>query len=569
MKWIRARLPLTLVLLLSVSFLGTAFLIGHQVYMHDVDLTKEKLASEGQLISALLEQQTLEESIDVDIQSIVAIYNDEGVSERVIHPESHSDDNLPVLPSEFLAETNQGEYGNFLYTLDPIRGDRYLFVGTPVDEVRQRAEQLWWLLGLSLGATLIVIGMVASRVTRHYAKPVEAAASVAKELARGNYNARTYEQYQDEPGSVLSQSINTLARNLKQMVDSQEMQKDRLRTLIESMGSSLLLIDRKGYVNLMNRAYKDTFQADETRMLSRLYYEVLEHKKVIQLIEDIFMTEKSVRQQMRLSMAIERRHFEVYGTPIIGETEEWKGIVLVFHDITDLKKLENTRKDFVANVSHELKTPITSIRGFTETLLDGAGQDEQLREHFLSIILKESERLQSLVHDLLDLSRIEQDGFPLHLSDVDLVYIVKDTIESLSNKAGKKDIELIDEWSTESSVFIQADSLRMKQVIYNLINNAIAYTPDGGQVKVALQRKDNGAQIVVVDTGIGIHAKEVPRIFERFYRVDKDRSRNSGGTGLGLAIVKHLVEAHHGQIQVESEPDKGTTFTVWLPRKFT
>ncbi|HZH60041.1 MAG TPA: ATP-binding protein, partial [Metabacillus sp.] len=321
-----------------------------------------------------------------------------------------------------------------------------------------------------------------------------------------------------------------------------------------------------GYINLVNRAYKELFEVDSASFLYQLYYDAFKHQEIIEIVEEIFMTEVKVRKQLHLPLNIERRHFEVYGAPIIGTNDEWKGIVLVFHDITELKKLEQMRKDFVANVSHELKTPITSIKGFSETLLDGALSDKQTAEYFLSIILKESDRLQTLIKDLLDLSKIEQQGFQLSIQPCDLREILDDISVILESKAKEKDIELT-VTLPENLTYIEGDIYRLKQIFINLINNALTYTPQGGSVHVKVEKHDGYALVTVSDTGIGIKQEEIPRIFERFYRVDRARSRNSGGTGLGLAIVKHLVEAHKGQISVQSEVGKGTTFTVKLNKK--
>ena len=435
----------------------------------------------------------------------------------------------------------------------------HVILSVPVNSLTTINQQIWGLLIGSLGAALIVILLLGVKITARYTKPIEAATKVAIELAKGNYKARVYEDPQDET-SMLSQSLNVLARNLQEITRSQEMQKDRLRTLIENMGSGLILIDSRGYINLINRAYKEIFHINPSDYLHRLYYEAFEHKEVIKLVEEIFMTEVKVRKQLLLEVDIERRHFDVYGAPIIGTNDEWRGIVLVFHDITELKKLEQMRKDFVANVSHELKTPITSIKGFTETLLDGAMHNEETLEYFLSIILKESDRLQSLIHDLLELSKIEQHGFKLELQTINIVQMLKEIIIILQGKAEAKEIIL--ESLSEKDVFIQGDLNRLKQVFINLINNAIAYTPKAGKVQAIIEEKNDEVLVHIKDTGIGIEEKEIPRIFERFYRIDKARSRNSGGTGLGLAIVKHLVEAHHGYITVKSKVGKGTTFTV-------
>lgn len=441
----------------------------------------------------------------------------------------------------------------------------YVFLSTKLTEIKEAYSQIWWILIVSLGLALIVIMILGSRITERYIKPIESATRVAFELAKGNYRARTYEGRESET-EMLSASINILARNLQEMVKTREIQQDRLTTLIENMGTGLILVDSRGYINLINRTYKETFNVKAEDYLNHLYYEAIKRKQVSNLIEEIFMTEQKVRREMVLSLDIERRYFDVYGVPIIGTNDEWKGILLVFHDITEMKKLEQMRKDFVANVSHELKTPITSIKGFSETLLDGAMNDKDTLEAFLRIILTESDRLQNLINDLLDLSKIEKQGNILSLQDCDIVSLLEDILPIFERKAQEKGIEVSFEKNSEEA-HVEGDVYRLKQVFINLITNAIAYTPNGGKITISFQEESDSISVKIKDTGIGIEKAEIPRIFERFYRVDKARSRNSGGTGLGLAIVKHIVEAHHGQISVESEQGKGTAFIIKLHKQ--
>lgn len=447
-----------------------------------------------------------------------------------------------------------------------INGEKegYIFLSTKLAEFQKAYQQIWWILAVSLGLSLFMIILLGSRIMARYTKPIESATQVAIELTKGNYRARTYEDHEDETG-MLSKSINVLARNLQEMVKSQEMQQDRLGALIENMGSGLILIDSRGYINLVNRPYKEVFNVNPSEYLYKLYYEVIEHKGITEMVEEIFMTEQKVKKQLIIPVNIERRYFEVYGVPIIGTNDEWKGILLVFHDITELKKLEQMRKDFVANVSHELKTPITSIKGFSETLLDGAMENKQTLHDFLNIILNESDRLQSLIQELLDLSKIEKQGFSLSIQQLDLADVLEDVVAIMKGKAAEKEIVL--EYKREDKpVYIEGDVHRLKQVFINIISNAISYTPNQGVVYISSAKTGSAVLTEIRDTGIGIEAREIPRIFERFYRVDKARSRNSGGTGLGLAIVKHLVEAHKGTISVKSEVGKGTSFIIELPK---
>ncbi|MEH7157636.1 two-component system histidine kinase PnpS [Neobacillus drentensis] len=432
---------------------------------------------------------------------------------------------------------------------------------------QQLKIEILWILSACLGIAIIIIIFLCVRITSKYTKPIEAATNVAIELSKGNYRARTKVNRLDETG-MLGSSINMLAENLQALVKAQEMQQDRLSALIENMGAGLVLIDSRGYINLINKGFIDIFHVNSADYLNKLYYEVIEYDEICQLVAEVFRTEKKVSKHILVPLFIERRYFVVYGVPIIGTNNVWKGVLLVFHDITEIKKLEQMRKDFVANVSHELKTPVTSIKGFTETLLDGAMNNQETLETFLSIILKESDRLQTLIHDLLELSKIEQQGFILNLQELDLYVLLDEVITMLTGKAQEKNIEL-ELVCKQNQVMVQGDLDRLKQVFINLIGNAITYTPPEGNVTIILLEPRGKVRIHVKDSGVGISKEEIPRIFERFYRVDRARSRNSGGTGLGLAIVKHLVEAHHGNITVRSNLGEGSEFIIELHKYLT
>ncbi|MGG3469708.1 ATP-binding protein [Neobacillus pocheonensis] len=421
-----------------------------------------------------------------------------------------------------------------------------------------------WSTSIGLGIVLIIIILLGLRITSRYTKPIVEATNVAIELTKGNYRARTKVDKLDETG-MLGSAINRLAQNLQELVKTQEMQQDRLKVLIENMGAGLVFIDSRGYISLINKGFIDIFQVSPTDYLYKLYYEVIEQPEISDLIAEVFRTEKKVNKQILIPLFIERKYFVVYGVPIIGTNNVWKGVLLVFHDITELKKLEQVRKDFVANVSHELKTPVTSIKGFSETLLDGAMHNKETLEAFLSIILKESDRLQTLIQDLLDLSKMEQQGFQLAIQELNLHTLLEEVITLLNGKAQAKNIRL-ELYSKQQHVLVKGDVDRLKQVFINLIANAITYTPPEGEVKVVLLDHGKNVRVHVKDSGVGIKKEEIPRIFERFYRVDRARSRNSGGTGLGLAIVKHLIEAHHGQISVRSELGEGSEFIIELKK---
>ncbi|MBM7605661.1 two-component system phosphate regulon sensor histidine kinase PhoR [Metabacillus crassostreae] len=584
MSRFRSRFLFALTTLIIAVLVGLGLLLGQIFDSYYMNSFKDELRKEALLAKSIyLDDQLSGESISNLVAELSENFNshitiidqndklilDEGENTNHDH-QFLLEEILPLIKDEGKAFYYTDKNNNIAYYSIPLDEQSIdkgvLIINSSIDSLIRVNQQMWGILGASLGLAFIIILLLGIRITAQFTRPIESATQVAMELAKGNYKARTYEDHLDETG-MLSQSINILARNLQDMTRAQEMQQDRLQTLIENMGSGLILIDGRGYINLVNLAYKELFNVDSAKFLYQLYHDAFTHHEIIEIVEEIFMTEVKVRKQLHLPLAIERRHFEVYGAPIIGTNDEWKGIVLVFHDISELKKLEQMRKDFVANVSHELKTPITSIKGFSETLLDGALSDKQTAEYFLSIILKESDRLQSLIQDLLDLSKIEQQGFQLSVQNCDLKEIIEDIRIMLEGKAKEKEVNLTIHYP-EGLVFIEGDIYRLKQIFINLISNALTYTPKEGSVSVTLENFDEHTMITVSDTGIGISTEEIPRIFERFYRVDRARSRNSGGTGLGLAIVKHLVEAHKGQISVQSKIGEGTTFSVKLYKKW-
>ncbi|QPC47199.1 two-component system histidine kinase PnpS [Mangrovibacillus cuniculi] len=582
----RTRLLFALVTLIMVVLIGLGVLLGQLFKSYYFTTFNDRLEKESYYLADLIREdgglgnidvQKLDSASDkLDLRISIARADGTMLYDSGLEDSSSSVDHKKLIKEILTNEDNTQTHRksvnsgyDLLYVWRDISTEMngeegILVLSTKIYALKKIYNQIWIILGISLGLALVVIILLGTRITSRYTKPIESATRVAIELAKGNYRARTYENHLDETG-MLSTSINVLARNLQEMVKAQEMHQDRLGTLVENMGSGLVLIDSRGYIVLINRAYKEIFQVDPSEFLYKRYHEAMNQSDVVQLVEEIFMTEQKIRRQIHLSMGIERKHFEVYGAPIIGTNDEWKGILLVFHDISELKKLEQMRKDFVANVSHELKTPITSIKGFSETLLDGAMHNEQALTQFLSIILEESERLQSLIQDLLDLSKMEQQGFQINIGDVNVSGMLEDIKLLMNGKAEDKQVKLVVEAPT--NIFIKGDTHRLKQVFLNLVSNALTYTPPEGQVVVTANDLGKNMEVVVSDSGIGMEKEELSRIFERFYRVDKARSRNSGGTGLGLAIVKHLVEAHKGKIEVRSTVGKGTTFTVTFPKE--
>lgn len=584
MKKLRFKFQFALFLLIVIVFIGLGFSLGQLFKNLYLETYHKQFQKQGHLIAQQIENHGgiahLNESDFNQIQNIIdtriSILNmdgniifDSGKDKDFYY--KHDDVVTDIINSVHKEEhgikhIGRGFHITYYWEIigDIEQPNGILIMATAHDTLSEAYQKLWLILTIVLTIAFLVILLISSRIISSFTRPVESAVKTAIELAKGNYHARTYEDYNSD-FSMLNTSINILARNLQRITKEQEMHNDRLITVIENMGIPLVLIDDKGFLKMTNQIYNDVFRVTDEEVIEKNYLDVIEHIEIKQIVEEVFLTEQKIRKQIIVPIGIHRKHFEVYGAPIISFHNEWKGIVLVFHDITDIKKLEQIRKDFVANVSHELKTPITSIKGFSETLLDGAMYDEKTLESFLKIILKESDRLKSLTQDLLELSKIEQEGFKLNIGTVNCLELINEVKESLNKKADDKQIQF--EVHGEE-VVIEGDQPRLQQVFVNLLSNALAYTPPKGRVDVYIKDLQDEVEISVKDTGIGINKEEISRIFERFYRVDKARSRYSGGTGLGLAIVKHLVEAHHGEIYVSSKQGKGSTFTVKLLKKF-
>ncbi|MFD1067421.1 two-component system histidine kinase PnpS [Oceanobacillus locisalsi] len=425
-----------------------------------------------------------------------------------------------------------------------------------------QAQGNWIFIIAIILVEFLVISIIFMQFYNKYARPLNKASKTVNEMIKGNYSAR-FNNSNSKEMEQLSKNINKLARNMNEITIQEQMQAEQLTSIIDNMKNGLALIDEKGYVHLVNRGFLEMFQGEDKQYRGHLYYDVFENEAMHNVVQETFLYEQPVKEQFKNERGLTKNYMEVIAAPVFNEHNMIKGAVLVIYDITELKRLEKMRKDFVANVSHELRTPITSIRGFAETLKEKQ-HDEQAAEEFIEIIYKESHRLQLLIEDLLELSRLEREDFQLEKERFNAKQMIDEVLPQLEQKAAKKDLDFTTSISPDTDVY--ADSDKLKQVIINLVDNAINYTPSGGNIHLSINEENERVHILIEDTGIGIEQKATSRVFERFYRVDKDRSRNTGGTGLGLAIVKHIVEVHQGEIVLESEVDKGTAVHVYIPK---
>jgi two-component system, OmpR family, phosphate regulon sensor histidine kinase PhoR len=337
--------------------------------------------------------------------------------------------------------------------------------------------------------------------------------------------------------------------------------KAQQQVLFNSMLEGLLLLDRNRKIYLANRAFKNLFGI-KIELRGKTVMEALRVHELAELVERA-ETEKQVLDYELKLPDLSERWLQVNAAVITNSAGEREGTILVFHDLTRLKQLERTREEFVANVSHELRTPLSLIKGYVETLLDGARDNPEVAVRFLKIIERNTQRLDLLIQDLLTISALESGRIKLTLQPVELRPLVEKIFSDLKPPASNKNIELADQLPMLTAT---ADANRLEQVLANLVDNAIKYGRPQGAVTVGGKKLDDGKlEIFVQDDGPGIPAEALDRVFERFYRVDKARSREQGGTGLGLSIVKHIVQAHGGEVWVKSELGKGATFFFTLP----
>ena len=338
----------------------------------------------------------------------------------------------------------------------------------------------------------------------------------------------------------------------------------QVAALLDSMSEGVLVLDTTHRIRLINRVLQDDFNLSGP-IPGRPLIEIFRIPELQDLVARVGDTMTETHIQLRTSQG-EQRTFHTHATLYRNSQGVPQGTILVFHDLTRLKRLENLRQEFVANVSHELRTPLSMIKGCVETLLHGAKDDPAARDRFLQIIERHSDRLTFLIEDLLILSQLESGRVEFNFQPLDLALLVKRVLDDLSVKAAQHRVALDNQ--VPADIAVHADANRLQQVFFNLVENAIKYGRGDGKVTVGTSPGgENQVTVWVKDDGPGLPPEAVGRVFERFYRADKARSREQGGTGLGLAIVKHIVQAHHGRVWVESQLGQGATFYFTLPRR--
>jgi two-component system phosphate regulon sensor histidine kinase PhoR len=410
----------------------------------------------------------------------------------------------------------------------------------------------WDKPGLSI-LTILWIFSIAYLLLCIFIKPLEKLWKTMK-LLEPEMQVSTYKKFIKTVSKYLTEQEEKVRREIKG--------REEVESILFSMVEGVVATDSSGRISFMNPTAEQLFQIENDSALGKYPREVWREFELVEMFHQVFVTGQPQTREFQLDSP--QKVLKVEISPIrFGNYEEAQGVLAIVRDFTRIRRLENMRTDFVANVSHELRTPLTSIKGFIETLLDGGIENREITKRFLTIMYQETDRLNRLISDLLDLSQMESRQTEINRTKVFMAPLVEEVRQTLQERLAEKNMSISVELGPTP---VWADEDRIREVLFNLIDNAIKYSTSGGNIKVREVNRGDMQEFMVCDTGIGIPKESAARIFERFYRVDKARSREIGGTGLGLSIVKHAIERHDGKVWVESEPGKGSCFHFTLSK---
>jgi two-component system phosphate regulon sensor histidine kinase PhoR len=434
----------------------------------------------------------------------------------------------------------------------------------PLTEIKEKLSNIYKIIIYSLLVGGLISLALGALVGRSFSSPLSEMKSFAQKIVQGDFRHKVKIRSEDEIGQ-LAESLNTMSEQLEKRIEAIIEDKNKIEAILSSMREGVIVIDKNENIVLFNSSLAKILELRSEKYIGKPFWEIISNNEVNSILKKALKKKNSFSVQASILQRSETRNVQIQTAPITDNKGRLLGLVGVFHDVTELRKFEKARSEFIANVSHEIKTPITSIIGFVETLKDGAINDLKKRDEFLNIIHSHSQRLDNLVNDILSLSRIEFREIEMNPAPISIKEIL-DNAKALYNDKIRSKKQSLRMQTPDELPAAFSDPEMIIQVFSNLIDNAVKFTPEKGKITVKAREEDDFIQIDVSDTGIGIEEEHLPRIFERFYRVDKARSREMGGTGLGLAIVKHIVNANRGKVSVKSEFGKGSTFSVFLPR---
>ncbi|MBW2518576.1 MAG: PAS domain-containing protein [Deltaproteobacteria bacterium] len=455
-----------------------------------------------------------------------------------------------------------------LYVAVPIRDRQGIVavVRTSLPATAVEAEIRSIQLKIALGGCIIALlaAGISWAISRRISRPIEQMKKSAEQFAGGDLSHRLTSPATEEMAG-LADALNRMAAQLDSRIETVINQRNQLETVLASMLEGVIAVDSEERIVSINRIAAQLFENDPENCRDRSIQEVIRSPSLQQFIQRALSNPGPAEEDITVFQN-EERVIDVKSSPLLDANQQQKGALVVFNDVTQMRRLENMRRDFVANVSHEIKTPLTAIKGFVETLQQGRVDKAEENERFLGIIQKHVDRLNSIVEDLLALSRIEQEDEhkEINFQQVKIEDIFQAAVQLCQSKAEEKKIRI--DMDCEKDATAIFDPTLIEQAVVNLLDNALKYSEPQSTVMLKSNQQNSEVIISVRDHGVGIAQKHLPRLFERFYRVDKARSRKMGGTGLGLAIVKHIAQAHGGHVSVESQLGEGSRFSIHLPQ---
>lgn len=576
------KLNLLLIALVFVGVLTVGLFANDLLKKNYIDGIDERLIASSSLVLLYLEDHSDENEIESYINRVskeinlrVTIIEKDG---SVSHDSDFKDDTSKLenhgMREEILAAFS-GEIGHskrysntlekdlYYVAMPSIKNevvDKVVRLSVPLETINSYNLNLIKQILISIVAGLVVAQLLGSRFISSIVKPIVELNKATKKIAFGNLKEKVNINSNDELGE-LAENFNIMSSQLEKKIHEINNNAQEMDSILSSMLNGVIALDNSKNIMFINPSAEELFKITEARVTGKNILSVLRNNELDEKIEGLLNGNTTSKIEIEI---YEPRHrtLNLYTNTIISGNEKL-GVLIIIEDITEITKLENMRKDFVANVSHELKTPLTSIRGFVETLKNGAAENREVRTKFLDIIDLETTRLASLIEDLLVLSEIENQKSE-NKRNISISDSLQGVCEMLGNLASMKQIEFeteIEDYLPE----IYGSESWLKQMLINLVDNAIKYTDAGGFVKLSVYREEDFITISVKDNGVGISKEHTERLFERFYRVDKARSRNVGGTGLGLAIVKHVMLSFDGHIDVNSVLGEGSEFIVSIP----
>lgn len=459
---------------------------------------------------------------------------------------------------------------NMLYTsIPPGKEGIIVRVALPVDFIGEKISEIYRKIIIFSLIILLLAVLISIFSARSFTNIIDAIKNISIHYSRGDFSKKLKE---NGPAEVLElkRSINSMGEQLQYIINKTTFQKNELQAMVNSMVESVILLDKDLNIKKMNSAAEKLSGYKFNESKNKKISDILNSDTINTMVNTSFSMSEILENTLCLNNDLEQ-YVQAHSSPIMDSNGSRQGILLVINDITRTKRLENMRKEFVSNVSHELKTPVTLINGYVETLLDGALENKEKLQEFLSVINKHSRRINAIIDDLLILSNIEDRGIDIQTENILLYDLLFSAYTSALDIARKEDIEI--KIVCYEKLHLSANPILLEQAIFNLICNAVKYAGRGSTIIISgkLTHSDNKkkVEITVEDNGIGIEKDQLDRIFERFYRIDKKQSRKVGGTGLGLSIVRHIALAHKGEITVKSEKNRGCRFSIILPVNLT